>query len=108
MWSARWGHTAVVYNDTAPRDDFPMESPLSNPDAPSNSKRLEDMSSYLLVMGGDDRVLDGHGFDEEEAKMGQFGKVQADGAVGGPTAHGTFLNDVWWSEPPVGSQAQCK
>ena len=47
MWSARWGHVAVVFNDTAPRSDFTLDE---------NSERLEVMQAKLLVLGGDDRV----------------------------------------------------
>jgi len=99
MWSARWGHVATVFNDTTPRDDFSIDE---------NSARLLGLRPKLLVLGGDDRVLDNHIFSEEEAKGGMFGEEQEDGVVGGPSAHGLFLNDVWWSEPPIGSQAECK
>ena len=66
-------------------------------------------------MGGDDRVLDDYIIKEESGKTGTpdgwkegdprgYGATQADGVKGGRTAHGSFLNDVWYSNPTTGSQ----
>eukprot|EP00520_Triparma_pacifica_P017234 CAMPEP_0118643692 /NCGR_PEP_ID=MMETSP0785-20121206/6528_1 /TAXON_ID=91992 /ORGANISM="Bolidomonas pacifica, Strain CCMP 1866" /LENGTH=1314 /DNA_ID=CAMNT_0006535375 /DNA_START=251 /DNA_END=4195 /DNA_ORIENTATION=- len=106
MWSARWGHASAVYNSSVPRNDLTIDE---------NSKRLLTLSSRLLVMGGDDRILDNYIIKEENAKVGVpdgwqegdhkgYGATQADGVRGGKTAHGSFLNDVWYSNPKPGSE----
>jgi hypothetical protein len=96
MWTARWGHTSAVYNSSVPRNDLTIEQ---------NSQRLLTLSSRLLVMGGDDRVLDDYMIKEESAKMGKpdnwkegdpkgYGVEQKDGVKGGHTAYGEWLQRV--------------
>lgn len=46
MWSARWGHTIVVINQTSMyRNDKTVEQ---------NSKRAEDLVPEMILLGGDD------------------------------------------------------
>ncbi|GMH57736.1 hypothetical protein TL16_g02453 [Triparma laevis f. inornata] len=106
MWSARWGHTSAVFNSSTPRNDMTVEE---------NSERTKNIVSRLLVLGGDDQVLDDYIVTDEHAKMGKpdgwkvgephgYGTQQHDGMRGGFTAKGKMLNDVWYSLPATGSE----
>lgn len=80
-----------------------------------NSERTKNIVSRLLVLGGDDQVLDNYIVTDEHAKMGKpdgwkvgephgYGTQQHDGVRGGFTAKGKMLNDVWYSLPATGSE----
>ena len=46
MWSARWGHTLTVFNDTSyTRNDMSIDE---------NSHRIATISPILVLIGGDD------------------------------------------------------
>ncbi|GMH97352.1 hypothetical protein TrVE_jg7648 [Triparma verrucosa] len=106
MWSARWGHASAVFNSSTPRNYLTIEE---------NSERTKNIVSRLLVLGGDDQVLDDYIVTDPHAKMGKpdgwkagephgYGSVQHDGVRGGKTAKGGMLNDVWYSLPATGSE----
>lgn len=106
MWSARWGHASAVFNSSTPRNYLTIEE---------NSERTKNIVSRLLVLGGDDQVLDDYIVTDPYAKMGKpdgwkagephgYGSVQHDGVRGGKTAKGGLLNDVWYSLPATGSE----
>mmetsp|Transcript_10681 Transcript_10681/g.16039 ORF Transcript_10681/g.16039 Transcript_10681/m.16039 type:complete len:1127 (-) Transcript_10681:12-3392(-) len=80
MWSARWGHAVVVFNQTIPRNDYTEEE---------NSKLINEGMPKLVLLGGDDLV-----------QRTLQGGVKA--------SAGQFRNDIWWTEPPLGTQLQWK
>ena len=49
MWSARWGHSVIVFNSTSPRNDLTVEE---------NSAKAEEMGEKIIVLGGDDYDMD--------------------------------------------------
>lgn len=84
MWSGRWGHKVVVLNETLPRRDFSDEE---------NANIVNTLQPRVLLLGGDDYVTDNFRKDLNRYR-------NKDRKVAG----GKLRNDVWWTDPPIGSK----
>lgn len=49
MWTPRWGHAVVVYNQTYPLNHLSPEE---------NSERTKSIQPKIILLGGDDHSLD--------------------------------------------------
>lgn len=86
MWTKRWGHATVIYNQTT--------YPLNYLSEKENSERKINVQPVIVLLGGDDYMVN------KEDQM-QSSHVY-------DSSRGGFRNDIWVSKPPKGPESWWK